>query len=74
MAKCITSAQLQEIMDAAERGLDEYNKVLRPIAGIEAREYTSYQYFDECGNYVGDDNEMLLEDILANAGVEVHDA
>ena len=47
MAKCITSEQLQEIMDASERGLDEYNEALRQIAGIEAREYTSYQYFDE---------------------------
>lgn len=76
MAKYITSAQLQEITDAAERGLDEYNEVLRRIAGIEAREYTSYQYFtaDERGEYVGDDNEMLLEDIPDNAGVEVHDA
>lgn len=74
MAKYITSEQLQEITDAAERGLDEYNEVLRRIAGIEAREYTSYQYFDECGEYVGDDNEMLIEDILDNAGVEVHDA
>lgn len=74
MAKHITSAQLQEIMDAAERGLDEYNEVLRRIAGIEAREYTSYQYFGLRGEYVGDDNEMLLEDILDNAGVEVHDA
>ena len=74
MAKCITSEQLEEIMAAAERGLDEYNEVLRRIAGIEVIEYTSYQYFDERGDYVGDDNEMLLEDILANAGVEVHDA
>ena len=73
MAKCTTSEQLEEIMAAAERGLDEYNEALRQIAGIEAREYTSYQYFDECGDYIGDDNEMLLEDILANAGV-VHDA
>ena len=74
MAKCITSEQLEEIMAAAERGLDEYNEVLRRIAGIEVREYTSYQYFDERGDYVGDDNEMLLEDILDNAGVEVQDA
>lgn len=74
MAKYITSAQLQEIMDAEERGLDKYNEALRRIAGIEAREYTTYQYFDERGEYVGDDNEMLLEDILANAGVEVQDA
>lgn len=74
MAKYITSAQLQEIMDAEKRGLDKYNEVLRRIAGIEAREYTTYQYFDERGEYVGDDNEMLLEDILDNAGVEVNDA
>lgn len=74
MAKYVTSAQLQEIMDAEEIGLDKYNEALRRIAGIEAREYTTYQYFDERGEYVGDDNEMLLEDILDNAGVEVHDA
>lgn len=74
MAKYRTSAQLQEIMDAEERGLDKYNEALRRIAGIEAREYTTYQYFDERGEHVGDDNEMLLEDILDNAGVEVHDA
>ena len=50
MAKHITSTQLQEIMDAAERGLDEYNEVLRRIAGIEAREYTSYQYLMNAAN------------------------
>lgn len=74
MPKYITKAQRAELADAEERGLDEYNEVLRRIAGIEAREYTSYQYFDERGEYIGDDNEMLLEDILDNAGVEVHDA
>ena len=74
MPKYITNAQLQEIMDAAERGLDKYNEALWRIARIEAREYTTYQYFDERGEYVGDDNEMLLEDILDNAGVEVQDA
>lgn len=54
MAKYITSAQLQEITDAAERGLDEYNEVLRRIAGIEAREYTSYQYFTAPASGSGD--------------------
>lgn len=38
MAKSITSEQLEEIMAASERGLDEYNEVLRQIAGIEVSE------------------------------------
>lgn len=69
MHKC--AADLIERLTAENAALREKQ---RRIAGIEAREYTSYQYFGERGEYVGDDNEMLLEDILDNAGVEVRDA
>jgi hypothetical protein len=32
--------------------------------GIEQREYTVTQYFDSCGDYLGDSNSMDLEDVF----------
>ena len=47
---------------------------VRKLQGRRNPRSAGIHHFDECGDYVGDDNEMLLEDILANAGVKVHDA
>lgn len=73
MPKYITNAQLQELVDALDEETSVYNEKLRKIAGIEARPYTAYQYYDENGDYVGDSDGTPLYDLLDNAGVEVRD-
>lgn len=73
MPKYITNAQLQELVDALDEETSAYNEKLRRIAGIEARPYTAYQYYDENGEYVGGSDETPLYDLLDNAGVEVRD-
>lgn len=73
MPKYITNAQLQELVDALDEEASVYNEKLRRIAGIEARPYIAYQYYDENGNYAGHSDETLLYDLLDNAGVELRD-
>ena len=60
-------------MDALDEETSAYNEKLRQIAGIEARPYTAYQYYDENGNYIGDSDGTPLYDLLDDAGVEVRD-
>lgn len=73
MPKYITNAQMQELVDALDEETSVYNEKLRRIAGIEARPYTAYQYYDENGEYVGESDETPLYDLLDNADVEVRD-
>lgn len=73
MAKYITKAQREELEDASTFGVEEVHDLLKKYAGIEARPYTAYQYYDENGNYIGDSDGTPLYDLLDDAGVEVRD-
>lgn len=74
MAKFITKAQYEELEDINMCcGEEEFNKLLEEYAGIEARPYTSYSYYDAAGDYIGDNNENDLDDLLRAAYVEVRD-
>lgn len=66
----ITKQQLREIRDSCY-DIDEFHDKLEEYTGIQARPYTAYQYFDDCGNYVGDSEESSLEDVLDVAYIEV---
>lgn len=49
---------------------EEFHKLLEEITGIEAQEYTGYQYY--ClGNYVGDTDNSSVKDLLDNSYIEV---
>ena len=41
-------------------------KCAASAVGIEIREYTAYQYYDAHGNFLGDSNEVGLDDVLRN--------
>lgn len=72
MANFITRAQYDELSNAAFLdGHDGFHDLLEKYAGIEARPYTAYQYYDAAGNYVGDSNESGLDELLQAAYVEV---
>lgn len=66
----ITKQQLREIRDSCY-DIDEFHNKLEEYTGIQARSYVVYQYFDDCGNYIGDGEENSLEDLLNAAYIEV---
>jgi hypothetical protein len=61
MAKFITKSQMEELEDACTSGIEGANKLLKKYAGIQARAYTAYNYYDEADIY----------GLLEMAGVEV---
>lgn len=72
MFKTITKEQLEEIEDAYSYGSpkDSY-KLLKKYAGIEARPYTAFTFYDEADNYVGDSDNYSIKDLLDNAYIKV---
>jgi hypothetical protein len=73
MAKFISKSQMEELEDACTFGVEEAHDLLRKYAGIEARPYTAYQYYDEDGTFIGCSDESWLDDLLEKANVEVLD-
>lgn len=73
MAKYITQAQMDELEEACSFDIEDGHDLLRKYAGIEARPYTAYQYYDEDGTFIGCSDESWLDDLLEKANVEVRD-
>lgn len=73
MAKYITQAQMDELEEACSFDIEDGHDLLRKYAGIEARPYIAYQYYDEDGTFIGCSDESCLDDLLENANVEVRD-
>ena len=73
MTRSITRSQLEALEDARYISSEEYHEALREIAGITAVPYTGYQYFDAGENYIGDDADSDLNDLLKAAYIEVID-
>ena len=71
MAKYITKAQREELEDACTLGVEEGHDLLLKYAGIEARPYAAYLYYDENGNFIGCSDEDGLDALLEKANVEV---
>lgn len=73
MAKFISKSQMEELEDACTFGIEGANKLLKKYAGIQARAYTAYNYYDENGDFIGSSVDTDLSDLLGEAGVEVRD-
>ena len=71
MAEYITKDQYRQIEDALLHGMTEFHNLLEKYTGIEAKPYTAYLYYDECGNFIGDSDSATLERLLEEAYVEV---
>nr|DAH17009.1 MAG TPA: hypothetical protein [Caudoviricetes sp.] len=71
MHKYITKSQLQEIGDAVLFGENSFHLTLKKYTGIEARPYTAYLYYDDCGNFIGDGERATLGSLLEVANIEV---
>lgn len=73
MNRSITKAQRAELEEACTFGVEEAHDLLRKYAGVEARPYTAYLYYDENGDFVGSSDDDGLDDLLEKANVEVLD-
>ena len=73
MAECITKEQYEDIENARYFDRDEYHKLLKEYAGIIAKPYTAFSYYDSAGNYIGDSENSDTMDLLKMAYVEVCD-
>lgn len=73
MTKYITKAQREELEDASAFGVEETHDLLKKYAGIEARPYTAYLYFDENGDFLACSDETDVDELLKKAYVEVRD-
>ena len=73
MAKYITKAQLRQIDQAQLIDHDEYLRLLKEFAGIESRQTTEYNHYDENGEFIGSSVDTDISDLLEAAGVEVRD-
>ena len=71
MAKFITKKQYEEMEDAAVSGVEEAHALLEKYAGIQARAYTAYNYYDENDNFLANSDDADLDGLLEMAGVEV---
>lgn len=71
MAKFITKTQMEEIEEASDWGIEETHKLLEKYAGIKAKPYTAYLYYDENGDFLACSDETDIYDLLEKANVEV---
>lgn len=71
MAKFISKSQMEALKDACTLGIEGANKLLKKYAGIQARAYTAYNYYDEYDNFLANSDETDIYELLEMAGVEV---
>lgn len=72
--KTITAEQFDELSCSNSTWTyDDFLKKLEEYTGIEARSYTAYQFFDAAGDFIGNSDEIALEELLEKAGIEVTD-
>ena len=74
MSRTITKERIRQIDDVIFWGdkRDAY-ALLKEYAGIEARPYTAWNFYDEYGNYVGDSDNYSLRDLIENAYIDIVD-
>lgn len=72
MSKTITKAQLKEIEDELCYGEKQgAYALLKEYAGIEARPYIAFNFYDQSDNYVGDSDNYSIRDLVENAHIDV---
>lgn len=69
----ISKKQYEELCEAQSYSRTAFHELLESIAGIEARPYTGYSYYDNLGNYIGDSNDVVIRDLLDNAYIKIED-
>ena len=74
MADKITQEQYQELQDViCENRPSDIVRTFEELTGIVVKPYTAYQFFDAAGNFLGDDNDYTIREILQAAEIEVEE-
>ena len=63
----ITRGQLEELEETLSIDRRDFNDLLEEYAGIVAKPYTAFVYYDSADNWVGDSDNYDVRDILENA-------
>ena len=72
MVSEITRKELEEIEEAYSCGDRETAyALLKEYAGIEAKPFTAWDFYDEAGNYLGDSINYSFRDLLETAYIDV---
>jgi len=69
----ITKEQYRKIQEAAWTDSQQFQKILTEYTGITMREYTAHNFYDEYGDWCGNDQDYDLDGILDEACIEVID-
>ena len=72
MHDTITKEQLEEIEDALSCSDRETAYcLLEEYAGIKAKPYTAWAFYDDVGNWVGNSDDFTIKDLLDNAYIKI---
>lgn len=72
MRNAITKEQLNEIEEAySYNDRETAYALLKEYAGIEAKPYTAWDFYDTVGNYLGDSVNYSIRDLIENAYITV---
>ena len=69
----ITKEQYEELEIARERGNEEFHGLLEDYTGIVAKPFTAFDYYDSCGNYLGESLDYTTRDLLRSAYIQIGD-
>ena len=73
MVETITRAQFDELSNASLVDQEEFRELLKKYTGILAKPYTGYSFYDAAGNYLGDNADSDVMDLLRAAYIRVED-
>ena len=74
MTNKITNEQYEALCESKFwDGKEDFHELLEQITGITAQRYTGYSYYDSSGNYIGDSNDVTLNELLDNAYIDIED-
>lgn len=72
MGNTITKEQLEEIEEAKTWGeRQEAYALLEKYTGIKAKPCIIFLFYDDADNYIGDDDNHTIRDLLENAYIDV---
>lgn len=72
MSNTITREQLNEIEEAYScKDRETAYALLKEYAGIEAKPYIAWDFYDTAGNYLGDSVNYSFRDLLENAYIKI---
>ena len=71
MPDTISNDEFDYLNDLYHNDIKKFNEVMLSMLDIEAKPAIIYDYYDIGGNYLGDNNDSSLYEILSSAYIKV---